>query len=206
MNFHDEPYFARRSIANTTEWGTDRAGALDLIQDALNLRTPTIHDKEPGTDKLVVKAKATEGAREKQEKIKERFKEWVWQDDERRERLVRKYNDEFNNVRLQTFNGDHLTLPGASQVVTLHPHQKAAVSPSCKHPTRCLDMLLAPARPTRWLRLGWNCGGWGWRRNRCSSCQTTCSASFRRNCSRCIRAPPSLWPGRRISRRASDGN
>jgi N12 class adenine-specific DNA methylase len=120
-------YFARRTVANTTEWGTDRAGALDLIQDALNLRTPTIYDKEPGSDKSIVNAAATEGAREKQEKIKERFKEWIWQDDSRRERLCRLYNDEFNNVRLQTFNGDHLTLPGASQAVTLHAHQKAAV-------------------------------------------------------------------------------
>ncbi|MCG3147664.1 MAG: hypothetical protein PCFJNLEI_01105 [Verrucomicrobiae bacterium] len=120
-------YFAKRTVANTTEWGTDRAGALDLIQDALNLRTPTIYDKDPRSDKLIVNGEATEGARDKQQKLKERFKEWVWQDDARRERLVRKYNDEFNNVRLQTFNGDHLTLPGASQVVTLHPHQKAAV-------------------------------------------------------------------------------
>ncbi len=120
-------YFAKRTVANTTEWGTDRAGALDLIQDALNLRTPTIYDKEPKSDKFVVNPEATEGAREKQQKIKDRFKEWIWQDDERRERLVRKYNDEFNNVRLRTFSGDHLTLPGASQVVTLHPHQKAGV-------------------------------------------------------------------------------
>ena len=120
-------YFARRTVANTTDWGTDRAGALDLIHDALNLRTPTIYDKDPRSDKLIVNGEATEGAREKQEKIKERFKKWVWQDDSRRARLVRKYNDEFNNVRLQTFNGDHLTLPGASQAVTLHPHQKAAV-------------------------------------------------------------------------------
>ena len=120
-------YFARRTVANTTEWGTDRAGALDLIQDALNLRTPTIYDKDLKSDKLVVNPEATEGAREKQQKIKERFKEWIWQDDERRERLVRKYNDEFNNVRLRTFSGDHLTLPGASHVVTLHPHQKAGI-------------------------------------------------------------------------------
>ena len=120
-------YFAKRTVANTTDWGTDRAGALDLIQDALNLRTPTIYDKEPGSDKFIVNGEATEGAREKQEKIKERFKEWIWQDDERRERLVRKYNDEFNNVRLRTFNGDHLTLPGANQVIILGPHQKAGV-------------------------------------------------------------------------------
>jgi N12 class adenine-specific DNA methylase len=74
-----------------------------------------------------VNVPATEAARDKQENIKERFGAWVWRDDERRERLLRKYNDEFNNVRLRTFNGDHLTLPGASPAIVLHPHQKAAV-------------------------------------------------------------------------------
>jgi N12 class adenine-specific DNA methylase len=78
----------------------------------------------------------SEGARDKQEKIKERFKAWIWQDDERRERLVRHDNDEFNNVRLRTFSGEHLTLPGASPAITLRPHQKAAVwrilqTPNC---------------------------------------------------------------------------
>src|SRR5437868_3681063 len=69
----------RASVNNTTEWGTDQASALDLIQDALNLKTPTIYQKIslPGeSEKFVVNAAATEGAREKQEKIKERFKEW----------------------------------------------------------------------------------------------------------------------------------
>ena len=73
----------------------------------------------PGTEKDVVNVPATEAARDKQEKIKERFKAWIWQDDERRERLARKYNDEFNNVRLRSFNGDHLTLPGASPAIEL---------------------------------------------------------------------------------------
>ncbi len=79
-------------------------------------------DKKP-----VVNAQATEAAREKQERIKEQFKEWVWSDDSRRERLCRLYNDTFNHTRLRTFNGDHLTLPGASGAIQLHGHQKAGV-------------------------------------------------------------------------------
>ena len=79
-------------------------------------------DKKP-----VVNAQSTEAAREKQERIKERFKEWIWSDDERRERLVRLYNDTFNHSRVRTFNGEHLTLPGASADVQLHLHQKAGV-------------------------------------------------------------------------------
>src|SRR5206468_6760644 len=79
-------------------------------------------DKKP-----VINAQATEAAREKQERIKERFKEWVWSDDSRRERLCRLYNDTFNHTRVRTFNGDHLTLSGASRAVQLHRHQKAGV-------------------------------------------------------------------------------
>ncbi len=119
----------KRSVANTTEWGTDRATALELLEDALNLRTPTIYDKvkEGGKERQVVNATATEGVREKQQKIKDHFKEWVWKGDERRERLVKKYNEEFNSVRLRVFNGEHLTLPGASQAIQLQSHQKTGV-------------------------------------------------------------------------------
>jgi len=129
-------YGVRFSVANTTEWGTDRRSALELLEDALNLRTSTVYDHDPDTDRDVINGPATEAARDKQEKIKERFKAWIWEGDERRERLARKYNDEFNNVRLRSFNGDHLTLPGASPAITLHPHQRAAVwrvlqTPNC---------------------------------------------------------------------------
>jgi N12 class adenine-specific DNA methylase len=116
---------ARGATSNTTDWGTDRYTGLELIEDALNLKTPTVYDMVD--KKPVINAQATEAAREKQERIKERFKEWIWSDDSRRERLCRLYNDTFNHTRLRTFNGDHLTLPGASQVVQLHHHQKAGV-------------------------------------------------------------------------------
>jgi N12 class adenine-specific DNA methylase/tRNA1(Val) A37 N6-methylase TrmN6 len=117
---------AKSATANTTDWGTDRYTALELIEDALNLKTPTVYDLD-ADKKPVVNAQATEAAREKQERIKERFKEWVWSDDARRERLCRLYNDTFNHTRVRTFNGDHLTLPGASGAIQLHGHQKAGV-------------------------------------------------------------------------------
>jgi N12 class adenine-specific DNA methylase len=118
---------ARGTVANTTEWGTLRYSALELIQDALNLKTPTVYDRDRKSDTLVINAQETEAARDKLEKIKECFKTWVWEDDQRRERLCRKYNDEFNSVRLRVFNGSHLTLPSSSQQIALHPHQKNAV-------------------------------------------------------------------------------
>jgi len=116
---------AKQSTANTTDWGTSRYTGLELIHDALNLKTPTVYDTKD--KKPVVNPTATEAAREKQERIKEKFKEWVWTDDDRRERLVRLYNDTFNHSRVRTFNGEHLTLPGASSAIQLQLHQKAGV-------------------------------------------------------------------------------
>ena len=116
----------KRQTANVTDWGTSRYTGLELIHDALNLKTPTVYDMTKDK-KPVVNPSATEAAREKQERIKEKFKEWVWTDDDRRERLVRLYNDTFNHSRLRTFNGEHLTLPGASAAVQLQLHQKAGV-------------------------------------------------------------------------------
>ena len=118
---------ARGTVANTTEWGTMRYSALELIQDALNLKTPTVYDRDRQKDTVVINVQETEAARDRLEKIKERFKVWIWEDDARRERLCRKYNDEFNSIRLRVFNGSHLTLPASSQQVMLRPHQKNAV-------------------------------------------------------------------------------
>lgn len=119
-------HYAKTGVANRSEWGTNRVSAHELIEAALNLRTPTVYDYD---EKKVphVNPTATEAAREKQQKLKDRFAEWVWQDDTRRERLLAFYNREFNNLRLRAFSGDHLTLPGASPNITLRPHQKAAV-------------------------------------------------------------------------------
>jgi N12 class adenine-specific DNA methylase len=123
---HGSPQ-AKVSVANTTEWGTARYSALELIQDSLNLKTPTVHDRNAETGEAVVNATETEGARDKQEKLKDRFKSWIWEDDARRERLCRLYNDQFNSIRLRVFNGSHLTLPASSRQVVLRPHQKDAV-------------------------------------------------------------------------------
>ena len=117
----------RSLVANTAEWGTMRYSALELIQDALNLKTPTVYDRDRKANSVVINPQETEAARDRLEKIKERFKTWIWEDDERRERLCRKYNAEFNSVRLRVFNGSHLTLPSSSQQIALHPHQKNAV-------------------------------------------------------------------------------
>ena len=125
--FIEAGYAARASVANTTDWGTARYRALELVQDALNLKTPTVYDKDPRTDLPVVNVPETEAARDKLKKIKERFKTWMWEDDARRERLCAKYNVEFNSTRLRVFSGSHLTLPSSSQQIQLRPHQKDGI-------------------------------------------------------------------------------
>ncbi len=98
-------------MSNTTTWGTSRFRASELIEQALNGRTPTAYDEHEDGSRTI-NQQETIAAREKQQQLKDRFREWIWQDGERASRLARDYNDRFNNLRLRNFDGSHLTLPG----------------------------------------------------------------------------------------------
>ncbi len=115
--------------AGTSEWGTERRHAGELLADALNSRVPQIFDtvKDGDTERRVLNVVDTEAAKEKLQKIKTAFQSWVWADPDRTDRLTRIYNDRFNNIAPRAFNGDHLQLPGASTAFTLYPHQKRGV-------------------------------------------------------------------------------
>jgi N12 class adenine-specific DNA methylase len=117
------------SVENLSKWGTGRVDALDLIEMALNQKKPTIYDSiyDGNTEKRVINAKETEAAREKLGKIKEEFRKWVVSETDRAQRLTEKYNWEFNNLRLRTFDGSHLQFPGMSPAVEMRPHQKNAI-------------------------------------------------------------------------------
>ncbi len=119
-----------RSVSNTTTYGTKRRTASDLIEDALNLRMPTVYDTL-ADDTRVVNQTETIAAREAQQKLKDLFTTWVWKDQSRAERLARLYNDTFNTIRLRTYDGSHLTFPGMNKTGLrrgdLDPHQKNAV-------------------------------------------------------------------------------
>lgn len=123
----DGDWRARSSVAATQDFGTSRANAISLFEEALNQRVPTVYDRDPVKDKQVVNQQETIAAREKQQAIKERFVEWVWADDERSERLVRLYNDQFNCNVPRRYDGKHLELPGFSQVYQLHEHQRDSI-------------------------------------------------------------------------------
>jgi len=115
--------------AGTSEWGTGRRHAGELIADALNSRVPQIFDiiKDGDSERRVLNVVDTEAAKEKLTKIKTAFQTWIWSDPDRTDRLARVYNDRFNNIAPRTFNGDHLVLPGASGAFSLYRHQKRGI-------------------------------------------------------------------------------
>jgi len=122
-------YAAEKSVAATSDYGTSRANGTWLLDLALNMKTPTIYDtiSGGGKDEKVINQEATLAAREKQKQIKQKFHEWVFTDPDRTERLVRIYNDTYNNLRPRLFDGSHLEFPGMSHAFTLRQHQKDGV-------------------------------------------------------------------------------
>ncbi|MFC5384649.1 Eco57I restriction-modification methylase domain-containing protein [Aquamicrobium segne] len=115
--------------AGTSEWGTDRRHAGELLADALNSRVPQIFDtiKDGDSEKRVLNVVDTEAAKEKLYKIKTAFQNWIWSDPDRTDRLARVYNDRFNNITPRKFDGSHLQLPGASGAFVLYGHQKRGI-------------------------------------------------------------------------------
>jgi len=125
----DADYAAERSVAATSDYGTPRAGGTWLFELALNMKTPVIYDtiRSGDREERVVNQEATLAAREKQKLIKEKFRSWIFADPDRTERLVRIYNDTYNNLRLRLFDGSHLDFPGMNQTISLRPHQEDAI-------------------------------------------------------------------------------
>ena len=119
------------NVKADSTYGTKRASAYRIIEDTLNLRDTRIFDyvyDEHGNKKAVFNAKETTAAQAKQEAIKQAFQDWLWKDPERRNRLVRYYNDTFNSVRPREYDGSHITFGGISPEITLRPHQVNAIA------------------------------------------------------------------------------
>ena len=108
------------SIENSRMWGTNRKTALDLLEDGLNLRNPIVYDVEyddDGNRKSIVNQEETLLAQAKLQDIHDKFLDWIWQDSERSDLLVRIYNEKYNVYREREFDGSHLTLPGLSRTL-----------------------------------------------------------------------------------------
>ena len=120
-------YYARNNASKI--YNTSRASVFRLYEDALNLKSTTIYDtfEEDGKTKRVLNKIETILAREKQNKIKEEFKNWIFEDINRREDLEHTYNQLFNQIRLPTYDGSYLRFPKMNPTIELKPHQKNAV-------------------------------------------------------------------------------
>ena len=117
------------SLVNMT-YGTSRRNAYTILEDSLNLKDSRVYDtiEEDGKEKRALNKKETTIASQKQEAIREAFKDWVFRDSERRQVLVAKYNQLFNSTRPREYDGSHLKFPGMTPDIELKPHQKNAVA------------------------------------------------------------------------------
>ena len=151
----DMPYYLRRNIEvnyspYTAEWnitnknsasyndvnvymtyGTERANAFRILEETLNLRDIRIYDTKidvDGTERRVLNSKETTLAQQKQQAIKDAFKDWIWSDASRRQELVERYNTLFNSTRPREYDGSHITFSGMNPEITLREHQLNAVA------------------------------------------------------------------------------
>ena len=141
IRLHYSPYTSEWSIENKSydtsnlkvyrTYGTDRINAYKIIEETLNLKDVRIFDyveDEEGRKKPVLNKKKTTIALQKQELIKEGFKEWIWKDPQRREKLCKLYNEKFNSTRPREYDGSHITFNGMNPEIELREHQKNAVA------------------------------------------------------------------------------
>ena len=112
-------------------YGTSRINAYKILENTLNLRDVRIYDKivdSDGTERRVLNVKETTLAQQKQQVIKDAFRDWLWKDPKRRETLVAKYNELFNSTRPREYDGSHLTFPGMNPEIKLREHQRNAIA------------------------------------------------------------------------------
>ena len=121
----------RNGFPEETAYGTSRANAYKLLEDSLNLRDVRIYDTvedADGKERRVLNAKETTLAAQKQQAIRDAFKDWIWKDPERRRTLVRQYNEEMNSTRPREYDGSHIVFGGMNPSITLREHQLNAIA------------------------------------------------------------------------------
>ena len=122
---------SENDVAAYTTYGTSRANAYKILEDSLNLRDVRIYDTvedADGRERRVLNAKETTLAAQKQQAIRDAFRDWIWRDPERRQTLVRQYNEEMNSTRPREYDGSHITFGGMNPSITLRDHQLGAIA------------------------------------------------------------------------------
>ena len=142
MDVQYSPYTAAWSISNKTRisyndvaawntYGTDCVSAYEILEDSLNLRDVQVYDTIEDADghkKRVLNAKETTLAAQKQQLIRDAFRDWIWADPQRRQALVRQYNEEMNSTRPREYDGSHIVFAGMNPEITLREHQRNAIA------------------------------------------------------------------------------
>ena len=121
----------QNNVAAYSTYGTSRTNAYKILEDSLNLRDVRIYDTvedADGKERRVLNAKETTLAAQKQQAIRDAFRDWIWRDPERRQALVRQYNEEMNATRPREYDGSHIVFGGINPAITLREHQKNAIA------------------------------------------------------------------------------
>ena len=127
----DGKSFLSENVNNHMKYGTRRAPALKILEDTLNLRDTRVYDvvqDENGREKRELNQKETTIAQQKQQAIKDAFRDWVWKDPTRRHELVTRYNELFNSTRPREYDGSHIVFDGMNPEITLREHQRTAIA------------------------------------------------------------------------------
>ena len=162
-------------VAAFTTYGTDRASAYRLLEDALNLRDIRIYDTiedADGRERRVLNAKETTLAAQKQQLIRDAFKDWIWKDPERRETLVRQYNEEMNSTRPREYDGSHIVFSGMNPEITLREHQKNAIAHVLYGGNTLLAHEVGAGKTFEMVASAMESRGWDCARNPFLSCRT----------------------------------
>ena len=130
-NVTNKSAISSMDVAANTTFGTSRINAYEILENTLNLRDVRIYDtvKDPdGKERRVLNPKETTLAQQKQQAIKDAFREWIWEDPERRDALVQTYNERFNSTRPREFDGSHIVFAGMNPEISLREHQRNAIA------------------------------------------------------------------------------
>ena len=130
-NISGKTMISGSNVAAYVTYGTDRANAYKILEDTLNLRDVRIYDTitdADGKERRVLNQQETTLAQQKQQAIKDAFRDWVWRDPDRREALVTRYNELFNATRPREYDGSHIAFGGMTPEIMLREHQQNAVA------------------------------------------------------------------------------
>ena len=154
----------QNNVAAYSTYGTGRANAYKILEDSLNLRDVRIYDTvedADGKERRVLNAKETTLAAQKQQAIRDAFRDWIWRDPERRQALVRQYNEEMNATRPREYDGSHIVFGGMNPAITLREHQKNAIAHVLYGGNTLLAHEVGAGKTFEMVGPRWRPSGWG---------------------------------------------